>query len=199
MIDASDTFDSLKLWVDANQNGVTDPGELHSLADYDITSISVASTPSTLTDSGNDITATGTFTRADGTTGMVGDVELDVDNYNTKWTGDSSVSADAALRPDLKRQAGSKIGRVEARRRAVGQQRARRPGTGLLRASVAGWNRCKSRTSSSISVRKTVTVENRDGNTADRRVFDVAVAALSAGEPAGEMMLRVRRLAVIEN
>jgi len=102
VVDASDTFDSLKVWVDANQDGVTDAGELHALADYNIVSIAVGSTPSTLTDSGNDIIATGTFQRADGTTGMVGEVQLDTDNNNTRWTGDSSVSADAASRPDLK-------------------------------------------------------------------------------------------------
>ncbi|MDX6584537.1 MAG: hypothetical protein QOI10_3721, partial [Solirubrobacterales bacterium] len=101
-VDASDTFDSLKVWVDANQDGVTDAGELHALSDYDIVSIGVGSTPSTLTDSGNDIVATGTFQRGDGTTGMVGEVQLDTDNHNTRWTGDSSVSAAAASRPDLK-------------------------------------------------------------------------------------------------
>jgi Ca2+-binding RTX toxin-like protein len=101
-VDASDTFDSLKVWVDANEDGVTDAGELHALADYDIVSIAVGSTPSTLTDSGNDIVATGTFQRADGSTGMVGEVQLDTDNHNTRWTGDSSVSAAAASRPDLK-------------------------------------------------------------------------------------------------
>jgi len=102
IVDASDSFDSLKVWVDANQDGVTDAGELHALSDYDIVSIAVGSTPSTITDSGNDIVATGTFQRADGTTGMVGEVQLDTDNHNTRWTGDSSVSAAAASRPDLK-------------------------------------------------------------------------------------------------
>ncbi|WP_375411246.1 calcium-binding protein, partial [uncultured Bradyrhizobium sp.] len=102
VVDVSDTLDSLKIWVDANQDGVTDAGELHALSDYDIVSIAVGSTPSTITDSGNDIIATGTFKRADGSTGMVGEVQLDTDNHNTRWTGDSSVSADAASRPDLK-------------------------------------------------------------------------------------------------
>jgi Ca2+-binding RTX toxin-like protein len=101
-IDSSDTFDSLKIWVDANGNGVTDPGELHSLSDFNIVSISVASTPSTATDGNNNITDTGAFTRADGTTGTVADVQLTTDNFNTKWLGDSTVSADAASRPDLK-------------------------------------------------------------------------------------------------
>jgi hypothetical protein len=46
VVDSSDTFDSLKIWVDANQNGVTDAGELHSLSDFNIVSIAVGSTPS---------------------------------------------------------------------------------------------------------------------------------------------------------
>src|SRR5882724_5666290 len=102
VIDATDTFDSLKVWVDANQDGQTDPGELHSLSDFNIVSISVESTPSTATDGNNAITDTATFQRADGTTGTVGDVQLRADDFNTKWLGDSTVSAEAAQRPDLK-------------------------------------------------------------------------------------------------
>ena len=41
-IDASDTFDVLKVWVDANENGVVDPGELKSLADLGTVRISFA-------------------------------------------------------------------------------------------------------------------------------------------------------------
>jgi Ca2+-binding RTX toxin-like protein len=101
-IDSSDTFDSLKIWVDANGNGVTDPGELHSLSDYNIVSISVDSAPSTATNGNNAITDTATFQRVDGTTGTIANVQLTTDNYNTKWLGDSTVSADAASRPDIK-------------------------------------------------------------------------------------------------
>jgi hypothetical protein len=102
VVDSRDTFDTLKVWVDANGNGVTDPGELHALSDFNIVSISVASTPSTATNGNNAITDTATFQRADGTTGTVADVQLRADDFNTKWTGDSSVSAEAAKRPDLK-------------------------------------------------------------------------------------------------
>jgi hypothetical protein len=102
VIDSNDTFDSLKIWIDANGNGVTDPGELHSLSDYNITSISVDSTPSHTTNGNNAITDTATFTRADGTTGTIADVQLTPDNYNTTWLGDSTVSADAASRANIK-------------------------------------------------------------------------------------------------
>lgn len=101
-VDASDTFASLKVWIDANEDGKTDAGELKSLASLDIVSISTGSTATNTTDSGNIIAATGTFERGDGTTGTVGEVQFDTDNTHTTWLGDSSVSTEAAARPDLK-------------------------------------------------------------------------------------------------
>ncbi len=102
VVDASDTFATLKVWVDANEDGKTDAGELKSLASLDIVSISTGSTVTNTTDSGNIIAATGTFVRGDGTTGTIGEVKFDTDNTHTTWQGDSSVSPDAASRPDLK-------------------------------------------------------------------------------------------------
>ncbi|MCP3445817.1 calcium-binding protein [Bradyrhizobium sp. CCGUVB14] len=102
IVDASDTFDTLKVWVDDNEDGKTDADELKSLAELNIVSIGVGSTASTTVDSGNTIAATGTFERGDGTTGTVGEVQFDTDNTNTTWLGDSSVSAEAATRPDMK-------------------------------------------------------------------------------------------------
>ena len=102
VVDASDTFATLKVWVDANEDGKTDAGELKSLASLDIVSISTGSTTTNTTDSGNIIAATGTFVRGDGTTGTIGEVKFDTDNTHTTWQGDSSVSPDAATRPDLK-------------------------------------------------------------------------------------------------
>ena len=102
VLDASDTFDTLKVWVDSNEDGKTDTGELKSLAELNIVSIAVGATATNTVDSGNTITATGTFQRGDGTTGTVGEVQFDTDNTNTTWLGDSSVSAEAATRPDMK-------------------------------------------------------------------------------------------------
>ncbi|WP_249157470.1 calcium-binding protein [Bradyrhizobium sp. KB893862 SZCCT0404] len=102
VVDAADTFATLKVWVDANEDGKTDAGELKSLASLDIVSISTGSTVTNTTDSGNIIAATGTFVRGDGTTGTIGEVQFDTDNTHTTWQGDSSVSPDAASRPDLK-------------------------------------------------------------------------------------------------
>jgi Ca2+-binding RTX toxin-like protein len=102
VIDETDTFDTLKMWIDANEDGKTDAGELVSLASLGIASISVSSTLSNTTSVGNTIVATGTFTRTDGTTGTVGHVDFKVDDFNTKWLGDNSVSAEAAARANIK-------------------------------------------------------------------------------------------------
>jgi hypothetical protein len=99
VIDANDAvFAQLQVWVDGNGNGVTDPGELRSLADLGITSISLDA--QTQTDSfvaGNQVLETGTFTRSDGTTGA-----LHVDNYDTRFQGDTTVTAAAAGLPNQK-------------------------------------------------------------------------------------------------
>jgi hypothetical protein len=61
--------------------------------------LTVASTAATSTVNGNTITSTGTFQRADGSTGTIADVTLGADNFNTTWLGDHTISAAAAMRP----------------------------------------------------------------------------------------------------
>jgi hypothetical protein len=78
-ISTDDTrFGELKIWHDSNDNGVTDDGELKTLAEVGIASIG-------LTEHGLDASAkpgknlmlgTASFTRADGRTGTVGDAVL---------------------------------------------------------------------------------------------------------------------------
>lgn len=103
VIDASDRFDDLQVWQDLNQDGVVETGELKSLADLGIVSFTVASTPDSETINGNLITATSTFTRADGTTGADGDAILKLDNQNTTYAGpDITISTAAAAEPELK-------------------------------------------------------------------------------------------------
>ncbi|MGB9367334.1 MAG: hypothetical protein WCE79_15105 [Xanthobacteraceae bacterium] len=71
-MDAADTIASLKVWRDFNEDGVTQAGELTSLADSGIASISVTGTPQQeVFEEGNQITATSSFTRTDGTTGTI--------------------------------------------------------------------------------------------------------------------------------
>jgi hypothetical protein len=71
-------FGELKIWVDANGNGVSDPGELKSLAELGIVSIDL--NPHNLSRSvkpgENLLLATATFTRENGTVGTIGDAAL---------------------------------------------------------------------------------------------------------------------------
>ncbi|NDE05320.1 MAG: hypothetical protein EB003_11865 [Flavobacteriia bacterium] len=54
LIDANDhDFNSLKVWQDANQDGVSQNEELHSLEDLSIKSISLGFTPVSQDDAGN--------------------------------------------------------------------------------------------------------------------------------------------------
>ena len=78
-VDASDTrFGELKIWVDGDGDGATDSGELKSLADHGITSISLSSraVEQNVKIGSNVVLATSTFTRANGSVGTVGDVAL---------------------------------------------------------------------------------------------------------------------------
>jgi Ca2+-binding RTX toxin-like protein len=64
LFDAGDAaWNNVKVWVDANHDGVTDAGELKTLASLGISSINLASTTqSGLVSGGNEILASGTFT-----------------------------------------------------------------------------------------------------------------------------------------
>jgi hypothetical protein len=102
--DPEDTIASLKIWRDLDEDAVTDPGELFSLADLGIASLSVGATAQQgMFVNGNQITETGTFTRTDGTTGTMADALLNIDNSSTHYTGGPiTITAEAAALPDLK-------------------------------------------------------------------------------------------------
>jgi Ca2+-binding RTX toxin-like protein len=75
---ADKRFGELKVWIDANGNGITDAGELKSLADHGIASISLAgrSSDAQAAVGSNLLLAASTFTRTDGSVGAVGDAAL---------------------------------------------------------------------------------------------------------------------------
>jgi hypothetical protein len=78
-IDGSDErFGELKVWVDADGDGATDSGELRSLAEHDIASISLAGQASrqSVKIGENILLSTAVFTRTDGSTGTAGDAAL---------------------------------------------------------------------------------------------------------------------------
>ncbi len=102
VIAAGERFSDLRVWRDLDQDGKTDAGELFTLSELGITSISVSYTATAQHVNGNDIVGTASFTRADGTTGTAADVVFSVDNINTDYVGPQiTITPEAAALPDL--------------------------------------------------------------------------------------------------
>ncbi len=86
-INKDDTrFKELKIWVDGNENGITDEGELLTLTQASVTEINLNGRDNSqrVKPGENLLIATTTFTRANGTTGSVGDVALAFDPSSTR-------------------------------------------------------------------------------------------------------------------
>jgi len=85
ILDANDAgFSKLMLWMDQNGDGITNKGELHSLGDMGISSLSLTATPSTQTNNGNLIGLMGTYTTSDGSTHTMGDVWFQTDSSGNR-------------------------------------------------------------------------------------------------------------------
>lgn len=106
IVNASDSaFSSLRVWRDTNQNGIADAGELLSLSSLGIAGFNVASTShaQTLTN-GNQIADLGTYIKADGEVGALGqaaDVNLAVDTFTSQFTDTLPVSEAVLTLPDM--------------------------------------------------------------------------------------------------
>jgi len=72
-------FGQLGVWVDKNGNGVTDAGELKSLTDMGINSLSLNASKSDQNNNGNLIGLMGSYTTTDGQTHTMGDVWFQTD------------------------------------------------------------------------------------------------------------------------
>jgi Ca2+-binding RTX toxin-like protein len=91
LINASDAvFSSLKLWVDANGNGVTDAGELQTLSYHGVTSISLNYAEVGLIQDGNLVARTSSF----GGVGGVGDA-------STIWFATNQLVTEYVLPPNF--------------------------------------------------------------------------------------------------
>lgn len=73
-------WSKLGVWVDSNNDGLSDAGEFHSLASLGITSISLSSTNQFSVNNGVVTNTVATFTYANGTTGQMADVTLPFSN-----------------------------------------------------------------------------------------------------------------------
>lgn len=69
-------FSKLRIWQDRNGDGITDAGELRTLAQAGISSLSLTVASTQWSSGGNKVDGFSTYTRTDGTVGMSADVEL---------------------------------------------------------------------------------------------------------------------------
>ena len=97
-------FATLRVWVDADGDGVTDAGELKTLSELGITSIGVnagAPTGAGASVRGNTVRADATFT-INGQERRIADVLLGSSPTDTIWLGDRTISVAAAAEAELK-------------------------------------------------------------------------------------------------
>lgn len=104
-ISAADAdFAALRVWVDANADGLTDDGELKTLDSLGIVSISLRTFVSDDADcgcDGTDVTHMANVTRADGSVTGIYDAYLSIDQYDTRELTDVQVSAEIQALPFL--------------------------------------------------------------------------------------------------
>ncbi|MBG0811756.1 hypothetical protein IY145_20600 [Methylosinus sp. H3A] len=87
-------FDDLRVWVDANHDAKTDAGELKTLGELGVASISLVGAGNTGENiAGNDILNRTTFTKTDGTTGQIASVDFQVEGaaITTSTLGGATV------------------------------------------------------------------------------------------------------------
>lgn len=95
-----DVFEQLKVWQDKNGDGISQENELSSLADQNIQSISLDNTSVEHLDGDAVVTATGSFTRTDGSVGTVADVDLKTNDLYSRHTGD--IATEVLDLPNIK-------------------------------------------------------------------------------------------------
>ncbi|MCA1492218.1 hypothetical protein I6F11_14935 [Ensifer sp. NBAIM29] len=103
-IDAEDdAFTQLRVWRDLDQDGVSDEGELMTLEEAGVTSISLVRTDVTGTNSGHDIGFEAEFTRTDGTSGTAQTIYFATDRQDTRAdnTPDFVIADGVAMLPQL--------------------------------------------------------------------------------------------------
>jgi hypothetical protein len=115
------TFQAIKIWQDKDRDGVTDEGELSSLADLGITSLSVNGKATNTKDhNGNTLNKEGSYTKADGTRGKIGEYALTRDTVHSEAAdaADGEYSEAIKAAPDLAGQ-----GNVVNLRRAMAEDK----------------------------------------------------------------------------
>ncbi len=101
-INAADTaFSELKIWRDANQDGISQANELSTLAELGIESLNATAANMSFppTAAGQQI-ITGAFTKTNGTTATLADLNLYQDNFYSEYTTHITIPQELAELPD---------------------------------------------------------------------------------------------------
>ncbi|THG74799.1 hypothetical protein E5198_18800, partial [Pseudomonas sp. A-1] len=102
VFDAQDEhFASVRVWQDRNQDGVSQSNELKTLGEHGIASISLGSTASSQNSNGNLISATGSYTRSDGTQGSLANLDLAANAFYRQFTDRIALDDTAKALPDM--------------------------------------------------------------------------------------------------
>lgn len=103
IFNASDTqYTTLRLWRDLNQDGISQAGELQTLADTGVQSIRLSSTATSLSNGDAVLVQNSTYTRTDGATGQAGSFDLAQNGFAREFTTALPVSDTAQALPDFK-------------------------------------------------------------------------------------------------
>ncbi len=102
-------FANVRVWRDLNQDGISQAGELQSLAATGIASINLSSTATSVNlGGGNILSATGSYTKTNGVGGMVGEftgttanLDLASNPFYREFADKIPLTADAAKLPGL--------------------------------------------------------------------------------------------------
>jgi len=90
-------YEKLIVWQDANSNGISESGELTSLQDAGIESLSLSYVKAGKSQDGNTLTKLGETTAADGSSGQWGEVVFgQADSYTVEPPHEDDVPAVAA-------------------------------------------------------------------------------------------------------
>lgn len=98
-----DKFKDLKIWQDANSNGISDEGELKSLDGLGIASLSLNHNEvNEDLGGGNTLTLKGSYTKTNGQTMLMGDINFNVDTINSKFKDGAPLSSEDMARANIK-------------------------------------------------------------------------------------------------
>ncbi|MDO5686726.1 MAG: FrpA/C, partial [Neisseria sp.] len=96
-------FHQLKVWRDLNGDGVSQADELFTLDELGITELNTAFTHTSQNlGNGNTLAQIGSFTKADGSSGKMGDVNFAFDPTRTQYTDSVSMTPEQARMANLK-------------------------------------------------------------------------------------------------